>query len=166
MSEQVKVKSQKKTFISLSKRIRVESIFFLIIYIAVLFWQTFIYAYGSYQRSSQDLIEFNLIPFKTIWHYVTSFNQLNLNVWFFNLFGNVIAFVPFGFLLPCTSKKLNYLWKIIVITLLFSLFIEVMQIVFRVGVFDIDDMILNTVGGLIGYLIKHYIEKTSFRRAL
>lgn len=149
------------TYLSLSKRIQAVSIFFLIIYIAVLFWQTFIYAYGSYQRSQQALIEFNLIPFKTIWHYMISYNQLNLNVWFFNLFGNVIAFVPFGFLLPCTNKKLNHIWKVIGITLLLSLFIEIMQIVFRVGVFDIDDIILNVVGGTIGYSSKYLISKIS-----
>ncbi len=155
MNQQTREKSNRSR---LSKSLHTISVIFLIIYLAVLFWQTFFYAYGSYQRFQQAIIEFNLVPFKTIFHYMISFNRLNMNVWFFNLFGNVIAFIPFGLLLPYITKKLNNMWRIIVLTVLLSFFIELMQIVYGVGVFDIDDIILNTVGGTVGYIIKQLIS--------
>lgn len=66
-------------------------------------------------------------------------------------FGNIIWFVPFGFLL----KKLTRLTtaKIIFFGFLLSLFIEVMQFIFGVGVSEIDDLLLNTLGALIGALV-------------
>ena len=63
-------------------------------------------------------------------------------------FGNIIWFVPFGFLL----KKLTRLTtaKIIFFGFLLSLFIEVMQFIFGMGVSEIDDLLLNTLGAAIG----------------
>ncbi len=136
---------------------RTVAIICLIIYLSVLFWQTFFFAYGSYQRSPQTIIGFNLVPCKTILHYVLNFRSFNGNVWFFNLFGNVMAFMPLGFLLPFTREKLNKLEKIIIVAVFLSLFIEVMQMLYGVGVFDIDDILLNTLGGVGGYLIKQLI---------
>ena len=66
-------------------------------------------------------------------------------------FGNIIWFVPFGFLL----KKLTKLSiiKIILLGFLLSLFIETMQYIFGMGVSEIDDLILNTIGAAIGAAI-------------
>ena len=63
-------------------------------------------------------------------------------------FGNIIWFVPFGFLL----KKLTRIAtaKIIFFGFLLSLFIEVMQFIFGMGVSEIDDLLLNTLGTVIG----------------
>ena len=63
-------------------------------------------------------------------------------------FGNIIWFVPFGFLL----KKLTRMTavKIIFLGFLLSLFIEVMQFVFGTGVSEIDDLLLNTFGAAVG----------------
>lgn len=83
--------------LSTPRIIRGISGFLLTIYIAVLFWQTFIQAYGFYNRVPQALIEYNLLPFKTIEHYLRNFNGLNINVWFFNLFGERDCFYPIWF---------------------------------------------------------------------
>ena len=63
-------------------------------------------------------------------------------------FGNIIWFVPFGFLL----KKLTRMTaaKIIFFGFLLSLFIEIMQFIFGTGVSEIDDLLLNTLGAVIG----------------
>ena len=63
-------------------------------------------------------------------------------------FGNIIWFVPFGFLL----KRLTRLSiiKIILFGFLLSLFIETMQFIFGVGVSETDDLILNTIGVIVG----------------
>lgn len=40
-----------------------------------------------------------------------------------------------------------------------SLLVETLQLVFRVGCFDVDDMILNTLGGIVGYLLLKLVER-------
>jgi len=71
-------------------------------------------------------------------------------LWLF--FGNIGWFVPFGFLLPILLKRESFL-KVIVMGAMFSLAIESVQFVFRIGVAELDDLILNTLGTAIGYLI-------------
>ena len=70
-----------------------------------------------------------------------------------NLIGNIIGFVPFGFMLPLLSKRLLSLKIIVVATFCISFSFEIIQLVFMLGSFDVDDLILNTVGGILGYLI-------------
>ena len=63
-------------------------------------------------------------------------------------FGNIIWFVPFGFLLK-KLKKITTV-KIIFFGFLLSLFIEITQFIFGTGVSEIDDLLLNTLGAAIG----------------
>lgn len=90
----------------------------------------------------------NFIPFKTIWPYLTGFKG-----WLIagiNLIGNIILLVPFGFLLPFVIRNIN--WKQSIIWAIGSgTIIEVMQVVMHVGIFDIDDIILNAFGSMIGF---------------
>ena len=71
-------------------------------------------------------------------------------LWLF--FGNIGWFVPFGFLLPILLKKESFL-KVVVMGFMFSFTIESLQFIFRIGVAELDDLILNTLGTAIGYLI-------------
>ena len=66
-------------------------------------------------------------------------------------FGNIIWFVPFGFLLRRLTKL--SLKKIIFFGFLLSLFIETMQFIFGMGVSETDDLILNTIGVVVGAVI-------------
>ena len=90
----------------------------------------------------------NFIPFKTIWPYLTGFKG-----WLIagiNLIGNIILLVPFGFLLSFVIRNIN--WKQSIIWAIGSgTIIEVMQVVMHVGIFDIDDIILNAFGSMIGF---------------
>ena len=72
-------------------------------------------------------------------------------------FGNIIWFVPFGFLM----RKLTRMTagKIIFFGFLLSLFIEVSQFIFDTGVSEIDDLLLNTLGAAIGTVIFGIIPK-------
>ncbi|MCT4594783.1 MAG: VanZ family protein [Anaeromicrobium sp.] len=128
-------------------------------YILFLFWRVFFYAYGSYYRSSSEIISYNIIPFKTIINYLARFNAYPLDVWFFNLFGNVMAFMPLGFFVPIVYGRIKKSKYIIYIGFLMSLFIEVLQIITRLGTFDVDDIILNTMGTLIGYVVYKGVGK-------
>ena len=77
----------------------------------------------------------------------------NAGLWqFLRLFlGNIGWFVPFGFLLPILLKRVSF-GKVVVMGFLFSLSIETMQFIFRKGVAELDDLILNVLGAVIGYL--------------
>lgn len=92
----------------------------------------------------------NFVPFKTIFSYING--EQGRMITFFELIGNIVIFVPIGFLIPLIYKRITW-QKLLIFAITISLFIEVLQIVFHVGVFDIDDIILNSFGTMIGYLI-------------
>jgi glycopeptide antibiotics resistance protein len=84
--------------------------------------------------------------------YFYHFNGFRLSMVTDNFFGNIAAFIPFGFLLPLMRKKLTFS-NVLLCSLLFSLAVEITQLLFRVGAFDVDDIILNALGGGIGYFL-------------
>ena len=65
---------------------------------------------------------------------------------------NILMFVPPGFFLPVAFRKVRRLWKTTVCMMFFSFFIEFTQY-FTGRSADIDDLILNTTGGILGYLV-------------
>ena len=69
-----------------------------------------------------------------------------------NLFGNIFAFSPFGFMIPIVINKKKAFFRAVFATFFFSLLIETSQLIMKVGVFDVDDLLMNTIGGLIGYI--------------
>lgn len=71
---------------------------------------------------------------------------------------NVILFLPFGFFLPLLYKKFNRIGRAVLAGLLFSLLIETLQLFGR-GSSDINDLITNTVGTALGYLIYRFVSK-------
>ncbi|CAH0312249.1 VanZ family protein [Peribacillus sp. YIM B13472] len=93
----------------------------------------------------------NFIPFKTIFHYLF-IADVNTSIRIENIVGNIIGFVPFGFMLPLLSKMFSRFKSILIATFCFSFTYEVLQLLFELGSFDTDDLILNTLGGIIGYL--------------
>ena len=75
---------------------------------------------------------------------------LNWITAFLNLAGNVIGFLPFGFIVPVMHKKMESFWKVSLLGFMFSLCVETIQLITKVGCFDVDDLILNTLGAMIG----------------
>lgn len=94
----------------------------------------------------------NFVPFKTIANYLFLANDINFNIRVQNLMGNIIGFIPFGFMVSLWSGKFQSMKKIGIATFGLSLTYELLQLVFRFGSFDVDDLILNTIGGMIGYI--------------
>ena len=70
---------------------------------------------------------------------------------FTNLFGNIVIFLPFGFFMPMASKYRSF-WATAVNSLALSLLVETFQLLTKVGCFDVDDLVLNTLGGILGYI--------------
>ena len=71
---------------------------------------------------------------------------------FTNLLGNVVIFVPFGFFMPMASRYRSF-FSTVFYSFGLSLCVETFQLLTKVGSFDVDDLLLNTIGGLVGYLI-------------
>lgn len=141
--------------------IRIASCMLLCAYLMFISWRMFFYAYGSYYRSRSILPEYNLIPFKTILSLIISCKYYELDVWVYNFFGNIAAFMPLGILLPVALGIKRNLAATLVFSTLFLLSAETAQLIFRVGVFDIDDIILNMIGVLSGYMIHLLLVKFS-----
>ncbi|XRG78538.1 VanZ family protein [Rossellomorea sp. GAMAL-10_SWC] len=100
----------------------------------------------------------NFIPFKTIIFYLF-LADINFDIRISNLAGNIIGFMPFGFLLPLIVKKYDNLKSILKATFILSLTYELLQLLlFQLGSFDVDDLILNTLGGGLGYLVLKIIR--------
>ncbi|PGW60704.1 VanZ family protein [Bacillus cereus] len=93
----------------------------------------------------------NLVPFRSTIRYLTEFDSYNLDIILMNTLGNVIIFIPFGFLLPLLFKQIYNVKMASKIFIKFILLIESLQLLTFTGVFDIDDIILNMLGALIGY---------------
>lgn len=90
----------------------------------------------------------NFVPFKTIFPYLVG--EKGLLIGSLNIIGNIALLVPLGFLIPFVYRSINWK-KSFAFALASSLIIEGMQVVLCVGIFDIDDVILNALGLLIGY---------------
>lgn len=94
----------------------------------------------------------NFTPFRTIDMYVRYWDWGSLRS-FENLIGNVVAFIPFGIFLPSIWKSCRNVFICMGYGLTFVLAIELFQMFSGFGIFDVDDIILNCVGILVGYLL-------------
>lgn len=92
----------------------------------------------------------NFTLFKTIRMYIDYSYKLNS---FENLVGNVVVFIPFGLLLPCVMKRGSNFFVLLLNALVFVTGIEVFQLFSAFGAFDVDDILLNCFGAVLGYLI-------------
>ncbi len=100
--------------------------------------------------------EANFVPLKTIVPYLLGYKG-----WIIagiNLVGNIALLVPIGFLVPFVYR--NMTWKkTFILAAASGLAIEVVQTLLHVGIFDIDDVILNAFGVMIGYFAFLTLEK-------
>lgn len=91
----------------------------------------------------------NIVPFRTIKNYINYSASFHI---FSNIIGNILIFIPLAYMLIYLYKPLRNLKKFIITLTLISFFIEFFQFFMGRSV-DIDDIILNLLGGLIAYLI-------------
>lgn len=95
----------------------------------------------------------NLKPFQEIsrdWHSLSLHHPSTA----IHLLGNIMAFIPLGIFIPVLMRnKLLSGAKVLVLSLLLSFAFEVTQLLTGMGIFDVDDLMLNTFGGMIGYVL-------------
>lgn len=104
---------------------------------------------------------YNLELFKEIKRFWNYRDQVGFFAMFTNLFGNVVIFVPFGFFMPMASKYRSF-FATLFYSFGLSLCVETFQLVTRVGSFDVDDLLLNTIGGVVGYIV--FVIAAAIRR--
>ena len=95
----------------------------------------------------------NLTPFLEIRRFWNYRGQVGMKAFFLNTAGNVLAFVPFGFFMPLTVRPRRGLIGSLLGGAAFSLAIETVQFLTSSGSFDVDDIILNTCGSVLGYIL-------------
>lgn len=86
-----------------------------------------------------------------------------IDLWY-QSFGNVLWFIPFGFGLPSLRRTKIAAWRVIGWGLLLSLAIESLQFVLASGVADIDDVIFNTIGTILGFGLWRLLSPRSRKR--
>ena len=101
----------------------------------------------------------NFVPFRTIKMYIDYAYKLNSLE---NLGGNLLVFVPMGFLLPLISEDMQRFSEVLINVFTFVLGIEVFQLFSAFGAFDVDDILLNCLGAAIGYGCYKIIGRRGF----
>jgi len=103
----------------------------------------------------------NFVPLKTIFNYLDDAPTLGIALR--NLGGNIMIFVPLGFFIPLLHRTSK--WKaVLIIAFVASLTFEIIQGVFKVGIFDVDDILLNALGAMIGYWVFVCIKSVVLKR--
>lgn len=141
----------------MNKRERIETVFlygvficYILLLIKILFLsRVSILELLSGQRTIVRSI--NLLPFHSIMEYISGSSENLKRFAFGNVVGNAAIFVPFGIYLPLFKKDKRIITNLLFIFLV-SLLVEIIQWLFGIGTSDIDDVILNCLGGWIGIL--------------
>lgn len=121
----------------------------------------FLYSFGLFillffRPENQSYGTVNLIPFETIYFYLSK--QSNFLISIYNIGANIILFLPFG-LYYRYLKRNSTIRQLLVIAICSISTIEAVQFITRRGSLDIDDLILNTSGLFIGYILSPFIRK-------
>ncbi len=131
----------------------------LVGYGLLLFYLTLIF--HTTQRLSLSH-RFNFIPLKTIGIFLHK-GGIEMVV---NIVGNLAAFAPLGFLVPIFREERTSLGRVVCLCAGISLLIELLQFFTGYRVADIDDVILNTLGGVLGYAVYRLVCWTLLRTGL
>lgn len=100
-----------------------------------------------FYRDVANTIHYELALF---WSYKVVWEEFSVTMWW-EIVNNILLFVPMGVLLPLMFEKCQKLRRVFLITFLSSFTIEACQLVFKIGLFEFDDMFNNTLGGCLGY---------------
>ena len=125
-------------------------------YVLLMLWLLFgqrmgVTAPGTYW--DQIFSRINLIPMHTITEFWNNLHGGGRSHAFINLAGNVVMFVPLGFFIPYVFRKADSFRHSMIYALITIVCIEILQLVTLLGSLDVDDLILNMIGVVIGYWI-------------
>ena len=135
------------------KRIRLFGMVMFVIYLLLLIYFLF-FAEEYGRKAATGELRYNLVPLREIQRFWKERETLGWKAVVLNLLGNVAAFIPFGAILPVIAAKMRErlgFGRTVLNGFIFSLAVESMQLLTRVGSFDVDDLLLNTLGTALGY---------------
>jgi glycopeptide antibiotics resistance protein len=128
-----------------------------LLYGVMFFYLMILFILLFHKKSIGSFQSVNLMPFRTIDSYLFNDDLIHESFVLSNILGNIIIFIPLGIYMTLVNRNKLILVNTILVTLL-SLLVEIAQFIFAVGATDIDDIILNTIGGLLGVLLFHVIS--------
>lgn len=115
-------------------------------------WILYLLFFASFRYSPTILFEIKTVPFETINQYCTYVFNWDKIEFIKNIFGNIILFIPYGFLGILYPRLKQFKWLFITFFITINI-IEFSQFYFKRGFADVDDVILNTLGASIGFFI-------------
>ncbi len=125
-------------------RIQMKKLFLGALFIG---YVVFVLELTMFGRGNSHFLQMNLHPFSS---YIEAWNKYSLRD-LQNCIFNIIMFIPMGILLPLISRKFKiFKWNLLVVVGS-TLFIETYQTLTGAGLFELDDLINNTLGGILGY---------------
>lgn len=166
---------------NVDKRFKIMKVFVLIVFafygillVNILFYSRLHYIDASTISITEYLKwSANFVPFKTITKYIQSFinDSLSKQIIIQNILGNILLFAPIGILLPCIFQRLYRFKNFLIALTVILVSVEIVQLLTCSGSFDIDDVILNSIGAVLFYglwnvnaiqkmLIKMYVLKS------
>ncbi len=135
----------------------------MILYVGIVFY--FVLFSDRLGRSDgYSTYRYNLVLFEEIRRFILYRDYVGTGAFLLNFIGNILVLCPLGFLIPLWRKKKTGWVRILISTFLCSFLIEILQLVTKVGVFDVDDLLLNTLGGLLGFFCYNMILRWFHRR--
>lgn len=127
----------------------------------ILYWLFFVISMTIFGRTRTEDAQIELQLF---WCVREAWNQHDPMYWFV-IVGNIVLFIPIGFILPAFFDRMRCMWKTAVAGFAFSTAIEVVQLVFHLGLFELDDFFNNTLGCILGYaLCVFWMEMAGFKK--
>ena len=127
------------------------------------------YRMGGFQNintfSKEHFETSNLIPFATIIEYIIGVisNDINTSIVIINFATNLLLFAPMGFFIPVLfQNRIKNIKQFVIMIIILTLIVEMLQFITYRGSTDIDDIILNTIGAVIMYMIM----RTKFAKKL
>lgn len=142
----------RKEEVTMEKRNKFGRFFAIFVFIAYLLLLAYLLFFSStYGRTMEMGYRYNLKPFLEIRRGLENIDKVGYRYVIVNIAGNIAAFMPFGFLLPMITERRIHTGHAFADTFLLSLCAETIQLLSRTGAFDVDDLILNTAGGVLGY---------------
>ncbi len=117
-----------------------------------------------YGRGADAGRHINLAPLREIRRFLNNRDTLGERAVFLNVYGNVLLFVPFGAILPVLHRRFRKFPVTLVCGILLSVIVEIIQYISCRGSFDVDDVLLNTLGCTAGYAVFSLIRYFAMRK--
>jgi len=126
-------------------------IYLVILAQMLLFGESRMIAREIFNENRQQFI--NVVPLNSIKKYINNYEYFRFQDWMNNIVGNILIFVPVGIAVTAIFRSTRNFFIGLAMGILMSGTIELIQLKYNLGVFDVDDIMLNVFGYIIGFLV-------------